>query len=297
VLTAVNRLLCPAVPPISFVTVAYAVVDLATRRVTLASAGHLPPLIGGQEALLISALPLGVDPEVIYTDYAFTLAPGEPLLLFSDGLVEAPDAAGALPEMARLTQILRQPGASAVRLIDRLLALVEARGGGHSPADEITALVLIPPAELHLELPSRAGAALEAAQQVDAYAERYGPAGRAEAIASAVGEVCLNAVTHGNGERPELPCVIHLVAGPSGVEATVFDHGAPFDLPGRPPDLVAQMTGDGPIRGWGLQIVQAVADRCTVEPVPGGKLVRLSFHAAGGDPGESTFSVGDPPAL
>jgi PAS domain S-box-containing protein len=74
-------------------TLVYAVLDPATWRLDLASAGHLPPLLvradGGAELLPGSqGVPLGVVDDATYTDEQLELAPGETLLLYTDGLIE-----------------------------------------------------------------------------------------------------------------------------------------------------------------------------------------------------------------
>lgn len=56
---------------------------------TLANAGHLSPYAGGQEIPVDSGLPLGLVPGIDYTETEFHLAPGQTLMLLSDGVVEA----------------------------------------------------------------------------------------------------------------------------------------------------------------------------------------------------------------
>jgi serine phosphatase RsbU (regulator of sigma subunit) len=64
--------------------------------ITLASAGHLPPYLNGAEVALPGALPLGVAPEVEYTESLLHLAPGGQLTMISDGVVEARSSVGEL---------------------------------------------------------------------------------------------------------------------------------------------------------------------------------------------------------
>lgn len=273
VLAAVNRLLCTSLPPMAFVTAAYVIVDTVKREVCAASAGHLPPVISGQEMAVLPALPLGVEEGTAYTEQVWPLAPGEPLVVYSDGLVEGCDYPGG----ARKPEWACGPGQPAEALIGRLMAPLDDRLKQGALEDDVTVLVLIPPAELSFELPSRDGAELEAAELAGRFAREHGPASRAEAVATAVGEVCLNAITHGNGLRAEVPVQIQLTAGPAWLEAVVKDSGRPFALPEAPPDLAAQMAGDGPISGWGLHLVRSFADETLVEPLAAGKQIRMRF--------------------
>lgn len=61
-LAAVNQLICGHLPLTAFITCAYAVVDTRRREVRWASAGHLPPVAGGEDLAVLPALPLGVEP-------------------------------------------------------------------------------------------------------------------------------------------------------------------------------------------------------------------------------------------
>ncbi len=77
---------------ITFVTVLYVVLDPQTGEGELASAGHLPPLIVGRRAAFVDAPrcpPLGFSGAEPCTAGSFTLAAGETLWLFTDGLVES----------------------------------------------------------------------------------------------------------------------------------------------------------------------------------------------------------------
>jgi hypothetical protein len=64
--------------------------------VEVANAGHIPPYINGKELALDGALPLGALPEISFPTQRFQLSAGESMLLVSDGVVEARNAAGEL---------------------------------------------------------------------------------------------------------------------------------------------------------------------------------------------------------
>ncbi|WP_246009906.1 PP2C family protein-serine/threonine phosphatase [Actinokineospora cianjurensis] len=81
----------------SMATVAYGVIDLATSRLTLSLAGHLPPALAlpGQAATLLTAPPdipigLGLTPPWPRRETVIDLPPGSVLALYTDGLVERP---------------------------------------------------------------------------------------------------------------------------------------------------------------------------------------------------------------
>ncbi len=79
---------------VGFVTAFVGVYDAATGQITYASCGHEPGLLrraGGSaiEELQTTGPPLGVDQNALYSDQSLTLALGDTLLLYTDGLSEA----------------------------------------------------------------------------------------------------------------------------------------------------------------------------------------------------------------
>lgn len=105
VLAGTNRLLNDLEPDL-FTSCVYVHLDLAGRRACVATAGHPPPLLrhadGRTELLRVSpGLLLGIEPESRYPTRDLPLPPGCVLVLYTDGLVEAPgvdldDATAAL---------------------------------------------------------------------------------------------------------------------------------------------------------------------------------------------------------
>jgi serine phosphatase RsbU (regulator of sigma subunit) len=96
-----------------FVTMIYALLDPSTGRLQLANAGHLPPVLrrlgGGIELVdLPSGLPLGVDGAFRFPVLEMDLRPGDAILFYSDGLVEAPNGAGDRFGIERLIEAVRK---------------------------------------------------------------------------------------------------------------------------------------------------------------------------------------------
>ncbi len=81
----------------------------ADGAVTLANAGHLPPYLNGEALAMEGALPLGMIAGAEFSVMRFQLAPGDRLLLLSDGVVEAQDARGRLFGFERIHALLEQP--------------------------------------------------------------------------------------------------------------------------------------------------------------------------------------------
>ncbi len=110
VLERVNELLCPEIPPKMFVTCLYALLDPANGRLQYANAGHDLPYWrynGGVEELRATGMPLGLMPNMRYDEFELTLAPGEGVLFYSDGLVEAHNAKREMFGFPRLGVVCR----------------------------------------------------------------------------------------------------------------------------------------------------------------------------------------------
>ena len=85
----------------------------ADGSVLLANAGHIPPYLNGDPMPIEGALPLGMQPEADLTITRFKLAEGDQLVLMSDGIVEAMDAAGNLFGFERVHDLVRKAKSAA----------------------------------------------------------------------------------------------------------------------------------------------------------------------------------------
>ncbi|MGH8899017.1 MAG: SpoIIE family protein phosphatase [Egibacteraceae bacterium] len=121
-------------------TAVYVVLDLATQRLELVSAGHPPPLLvppsGAPRYLdLDPNLPLGVLPDRPYASSVFDLEPGSLLLLYTDGLVE--ERSRSLDDgLDRLAQVIDPTEPSLDRLCEHLICAMAAA----DKADDIALL-------------------------------------------------------------------------------------------------------------------------------------------------------------
>jgi hypothetical protein len=79
----------------------------ADGEVTLANAGHLAPYLNGVEMQMEGALPLGMLSEAEFTVMHFQLAPGDTLILMSDGVAEAQDEHKKLFGFERIQEMLQ----------------------------------------------------------------------------------------------------------------------------------------------------------------------------------------------
>ncbi|WP_404818493.1 SpoIIE family protein phosphatase [Streptomyces triticiradicis] len=141
VLARTNRVLADLEPDL-LVSCLYAHIDLARRRMSLASAGHLPPLLHrpGRRPGVLEIDPgplLGIGVDLPYPITTVPMPPGTTLALYTDGLVEVPGT-----DLDRMTSGLARLLAGGSRL-DRLVDKLIRHSWPHGlPTDDIAVLLL-----------------------------------------------------------------------------------------------------------------------------------------------------------
>ena len=129
----------------TFLTLFYGLLDPASGRLPWVSAGHPSPLLrradGTLEEPVGGSLPLGLRDSVEPTRGEVTLAPGDRLVLFSDGLFEALDGRGSAFGWDRLRAEVAA-SSSAVDAHDRLRAALDRHVGQEPLSDDLTLVVV-----------------------------------------------------------------------------------------------------------------------------------------------------------
>jgi sigma-B regulation protein RsbU (phosphoserine phosphatase) len=129
-----------------FTTAFFADFNPATRALTYIRAGHNVPILrrasGELERLEEGDLPLGINPGTSFPSGSTTLAPGDLLLIYTDGVIEAVNEHDQEFGEARLLDLLRAtPPESAAATLERFTSAVEAFAGTARQHDDITWLV------------------------------------------------------------------------------------------------------------------------------------------------------------
>jgi serine phosphatase RsbU (regulator of sigma subunit) len=145
VLAHTNDRLYPDIPAHMFVTCLYAVLDPVRGRLRYANAGHNLPYVttaDGVTQLRATGMPLGAMPDMTYQEHETYLAPGDSILLYSDGLVEAHNRTREMFGFPRLQQVVANSRGSE-HLIDACLAELRAFVGPNwEQEDDITLVTL-----------------------------------------------------------------------------------------------------------------------------------------------------------
>ncbi|UCH36131.1 MAG: serine/threonine-protein phosphatase [Armatimonadota bacterium] len=149
VLERVNELVFDELQPDRFVTMFYAQVDPLAAEVTYVNAGHDPPLLirsdNTVETLEAGGLVLGVLRDARYEEEVVRLAAGDALVLYTDGAVEATNAAGAEFGAEQLQDTARAVLVGAGSAKDAalgMLAAIENFARGGARRDDVTIMVI-----------------------------------------------------------------------------------------------------------------------------------------------------------
>ena len=148
ILTSVNAHLCKDNAMKMFVTVWLGILEISTGRLTCANAGHEYPIVrgvGGEFRVLRDrhGMVIGAMRKASYTDYTLDLAPGDAIFVYTDGVLEANNAAGEMYGMDRLEATLnRVADQSPEAILDAVRADVDAFVAGAKQFDDMTMLYM-----------------------------------------------------------------------------------------------------------------------------------------------------------
>jgi len=143
-----SDLLYASTAPNRYVTAAFLDLEPASGRSRFVSAGHVDGLVAGADGSMMrltsTGAPLGLlPPGLPYDETPFTIEPGDCVLLYSDGVVDAQNAAGEEFGDERLLAHVRasfdQPAAV---IVERVIAEIDRFAGDTPQFDDITMLAL-----------------------------------------------------------------------------------------------------------------------------------------------------------
>jgi serine phosphatase RsbU (regulator of sigma subunit)/anti-sigma regulatory factor (Ser/Thr protein kinase) len=287
VLARVNDLLAAEIPAGMFVTCFYALLDPKSGRLRYANAGHEPPYrrhAGSATELSATGMPLGLMPGTRYDEYEAALAPGESLLFYSDGLVEAHNPRREMFGFPRLQTLLAEHS-NGTPLIDFVLGELQSfTGQGWEQEDDVTLMMLQRTAQL-LSMNDQPGeqdglnlllewtvASVPGNEQqaMERVAEVVLPLHlRDERLADlkmAVAEAVMNAMEHGNAYQPDKVVAIQVLASQTSIVVRIRDQGEGHPIPETiaTPDLDAKLAGLQTPYGWGLFLIKNLVDELHV---------------------------------
>jgi serine phosphatase RsbU (regulator of sigma subunit) len=130
-----------------FTTAFLAEYDTSQRTFHYINAGHNNPILrranGSIERLDVGGLPLGILPDAKYESASVTLAPGDWLIIFTDGLVEAENARQEEYGETQLLSVINSAAASTPgEMLNRMMAALDLFVGATPQHDDVTCLLV-----------------------------------------------------------------------------------------------------------------------------------------------------------
>jgi len=148
VLSKVNHELCRENDSMMFVTVFCGILNFRTGEMRYSNAGHNPPLVlrpgrPPEWLPLPDGFLLGVREESVYETRQILLAPGDMLLLYTDGVTEAMNSDRLFYEERRLIRVAEGHGQESPEgLVREVLRSVRDFADSEPQSDDITMLAL-----------------------------------------------------------------------------------------------------------------------------------------------------------
>jgi len=142
----INRNLAETTEITEFATLFYGVLDSDARRLPYSTAGHEPAILlraGEVRRLAVGGPLLGVDPEADFEYEVVDLAPGDALVVFSDGACDAMNYESERFGRERfLESVRRNAGYGAERMVREILWDIRRFAGLAPRLDDLTLLVV-----------------------------------------------------------------------------------------------------------------------------------------------------------
>jgi GAF domain-containing protein/anti-sigma regulatory factor (Ser/Thr protein kinase) len=196
------------------VTCVYAVFDPFTRECVLANAGHPPPLLAGAHGChpmeVPPDVPLGVG-GVTFNDHTFTVAPGDTIFLYTDGVVEQRGRSvdeGVRDLCEALEEVLDGNGPGGTDATPAALCRAALRSSNSiGPADDDRAVLAMrtgvsPLPMWRLLLPALPSSPSAARAAIRPVLEQWGVQAQADTVELLLSELVTNAVRHAAGPAP-----------------------------------------------------------------------------------------------
>jgi phosphoserine phosphatase RsbU/P len=141
--TRLNQVFCENRWEDKFVTMLLTVLDPARHEVTFANAGHMAPLMRRASGIVEEVaeaqggLPLGIDGDSTYQQFSIQLAPGDTMIMYTDGVLDAENRHGDRYGADRLQEKVRTSAVDAAAMGQQLITDVTQFIGDHPQADDI----------------------------------------------------------------------------------------------------------------------------------------------------------------
>lgn len=289
-------------PHCMFVTIIYAEYDLNTGILRMVNAGHNPPLRlnykGEVEVIQLNkSLPLGIEPSTIYKETILSLVQGDTLLLYTDGVTEAQNAAEQQYGMERLKNVFSAHSKTdSIEIVKDIMKNVADFSSGVEQLDDITLVCLknlprisagLVSQKMKLEetvsvkLPAKTEVLERLANLTTSVARDCGFEDKdIYKINLAIDEIVSNVIMHAYDSKEKETFQVDLIPRIDGLYVAVIDYGKPFDFDKKVDAYNEQDASiDQSIGGIGLHLASKSVDEIWYEPssAEGNKVIFIKY--------------------
>ncbi|HEY6366173.1 MAG TPA: SpoIIE family protein phosphatase [Candidatus Binatia bacterium] len=273
ILARLNAEICRDNESCMFVTFFCGILDVRTGQVDYSNGGHNLPYYLHHDG--VSPLKnagggaLGLVEQSPYASGRMVLAPGEALLLYTDGVTEAIDLSKTLYSDQRLEQFLETNRGSAPRqIIGDLVSDVRHFAGEAPQSDDITVLALLylgttekMREELETKLHNKLSELRRFNQTLMEFGQHHGLAPTVvHDLNLSLEEILTNIISYGYTDSQEHEIRVRLSVRPGEIKAEVEDDGQPFNPLAAPEPHTAKALEERTIGGLGIHLVRTLMD-------------------------------------
>ncbi len=280
-----------------FVTVGCGLLNVQTGQVRYASAGHEAPLLRELEGTVRpwsaeNGPAIGIDAGVDYELREGFIAPGDTLVLFTDGVTEAAAEDGSLFGVERLSALLRDESVDNPKaLVQRVVDTVAAHASGFHATDDLTVMAIgwHPPdvvprrdgSAMHWLITPRVSVTgvLEAQKRLHAIlAARDVDTARIGDVELIVEELLANIVRAAESDGGDVRVSVDCALTPAEIVLTVRDDGREFDPLAFESASIDVDIAERRIGGLGIPLVKQLADTCHYSRIGGANVLELRLR-------------------
>ena len=292
IMQTINEVACQNNRSNMFVTLFIGVLDLPTGRLRYCNAGHDVPvcLRQGADGLELEKLPakpnlpVGVFDDFSYEKQSLTLAPGETLFLYTDGLTEARSPVRDQFRMERTMEVLKGCGGmTPQQVIATMKAAVQAFVEDAPQSDDLTMMsISYTPVEhkttldetLELENDVRQVTALNDFVKRISGQLNIAPS-VVKSIRLAVEEAVVNVMDYAYPANVVGKIKIRALSDGETLEFVISDSGVAFDPTQALEADTSLSANDRPIGGLGILLVRELMDSINYERINGRNVLTL----------------------
>ncbi len=280
ILTHVNDELSADNETCMFVTIFSGILNIRTGELLYTNAGHNPPYLKRKDGSLQTldqrhGPVIGAVEGMVYGEDRDTMAPGDLLLLFTDGVTEAMDVEDRLFSEDRLEQLLMSMDTDDVdKVVDSTVDAVRTFEGEAEQADDITVLALAfhgsPEdaliAERRIVIKNHLPEIAVVNEKFEAFAEKFDvPRPLAMKFDIIFDEVLNNIITYAYNDDGDHDIEIRMELAGDRLIVTIADDGAPFNPLSLAVPRTDQTLEDREVGGIGIHLVRNLVDNVSYQ--------------------------------